>query len=277
MSDRFTLETLRAVMRGRPFHFFQKIGSTQDFAREWALSDPTLPGGNPGDRLAVVIAEEQTAGRGRQGRTWHSPPESSIMFSAILKPSLPPEKLSRVTMAGGVVVAESLFPTLRQAVKLKWPNDILIRGKKAGGVLSEAIWVGDTLCAVVLGIGLNMRIDLNYLNNQVRPSYPVTNVETELGRTMKRLDLLQLILSRLDHWAAHLDTVNLFETWRQRLSTLGQRVTVHTDLGHSSEASYGGVAESVDEFGALFVRLDDGELRRVLAADVSLTEIPEST
>ena len=274
MSDRFTLETLRAMMRNRPFHFFEKMGSTQDFAREWALSDPDLPGGKPGDRLAIVITEEQTAGRGRQGRKWHAPPESSIMFSAILKPELLPEKLSRVTMAGAVVVAEALFPTLQQAVKLKWSNDILIRGKKAGGILSEAIWHGDKLAAVILGVGLNMRVDLSQLDLM----YPVTNVEDELGRSMKRLDLLQLMLARLDFWAANLDTVNLLEAWRQRLSTLGQRVTVYTEPDKSPETpgpSYSGVAESVDEFGALFVRLDDGELRRIIAGDVGLAQARE--
>jgi BirA family biotin operon repressor/biotin-[acetyl-CoA-carboxylase] ligase len=271
MSDQLTMDALRAALSDRQFHFFRKISSTQDFAREWALSDPKLPGGQPGERLAVVITEQQTAGRGRQGRTWHSPPDSSIMFSAILKPDLPSEKLSRVTMAGATAVAEALFPTLRQTVTLKWPNDILINGKKAGGVLSEAIWLGDTLAAVILGVGLNIRVDLDQLDAEMPP----TNVEDELGRPVKRLDLLRLILLRLDHWAAHLDSDALFEAWKKRLSTLGQRVTVSPKLDTPTEvptSSYSGVAESVDEMGALLVRLDNNELRRVLAADVRLAE-----
>lgn len=269
-SDRFTLESVRASMRDRPFRFFETIGSTQDAARDWALSDPDLPGGQPGDHLAVVLTEEQTAGRGRQGRTWYSPPESSIMFSAILKPTLPPDKLPRVTMAGAVAVTEALLPTLQHRVRLKWPNDILIAGKKAGGVLTESIWEGDRLVAAILGVGLNIRVDFSKLDADNLGGM-VTNVEDEFGRSLRRLLLLQLILNRLDHWAAQLDSEQLFETWRGRLETLGQRVTVYPQADAASGASYSGVAESVDEFGALLVRLDDGELRRVVAADVGLT------
>lgn len=267
MSDQLTMDDLRAALGARQFHFFQKISSTQDFAREWALADPHLPGGQPGDRLAVVLTEQQTAGRGRQGRSWYSPPNSSIMFSAILKPDLPAEKLPRVTMAGATAVAEALFPTLQQAVKLKWPNDILINGKKAGGVLTEAIWLGDRLTAVILGVGLNIRVDLSQLD----PLYPATNMEDELGRSVKRLDLLKLILMRLDHWVARLDSDALFEAWQKRLGTLGQRVTVYPKR-ETASGEYTGLAESVDELGALFVRLDNNDVRRVLAADVGLAQ-----
>lgn len=275
MSDRFTQDSLRALLGDRPFRFFAQVTSTQDLAREWARErmlprERALARSNgddlTGKRVAVVIAEEQTAGRGRQGRGWHSPPESAIMFSAIIEPDLPPDKLPRITMAGAVAVAEAMFPRLQHNVTLKWPNDVLIRGKKVGGVLSEAVWDGDTLHAVLLGVGVNVRVDFA---GQEFAAH-ATNFETEVGRAHNRHDLLGLILARLDYWIARLDTDDLIAAWEKRLSTLGQPVTVSPRADMPDEARFSGTAEGVDEFGALMVRLADGELRRVLAGDVTL-------
>jgi BirA family biotin operon repressor/biotin-[acetyl-CoA-carboxylase] ligase len=271
MSDRFTTDTLRATLGLRPHKFFAQVASTQDLAREWALTDPGLPRGLPGERLAIVIAEEQTAGRGRQGRAWHSPPGGSVMFSAILTPDLAPERLPRVTMLGAVAVAETLEPLLAHRIALKWPNDVLIDGKKVCGILSEAIWLGDELQAVILGIGLNVRVD--FTGTDLAES--ATSVEPALGRAVDRLDLLNTLLARLDYWTGQLDSIYLFEAWRQRLGTLGQRVTVYPQPGVGAGLQtrpYRGIAESVDDTGALFVRTDDGNLRRVLAAEVGLAE-----
>lgn len=266
MSDRFTQESLQALLRDRPFRFEDQVTSTQDVARAWVLAgDVPSQGGVP-----VVIAEEQTAGRGRQGRTWHSPPQSAIMFSAIIRPDLPSEKLPRVTMAGTVAVAEAMFPRLQSAVALKWPNDILIRDKKVGGVLSEVVWEGDMLRAVLLGVGVNIRVDF-----AGQPfAEDATNFEAEVGRAHNRHDLLGLILARLDYWVARLDTEDLFGAWRKRLSTLGQPVTVTPQPDAGTGAAFSGVADAVDAFGALIVRLADGERRRVVAGDVTLNTPP---
>jgi BirA family biotin operon repressor/biotin-[acetyl-CoA-carboxylase] ligase len=192
------------------------------------------------------------------------------MFSAILNPALAPERLPRVTMLGAVAVAETLEPLLAHRIALKWPNDVLIDGKKVCGILSEAIWLGDELQAVILGIGLNVRVD--FTGTDLAES--ATSVEPALGRAVDRLDLLKTLLARLDYWAGQLDSVTLFEAWRQRLGALGQRVTVYpVGAGLALPAApYAGIAEAVDETGALFVRTDDGDLRRVLAAEVGLAE-----
>jgi BirA family biotin operon repressor/biotin-[acetyl-CoA-carboxylase] ligase len=268
MSDAFTLDALRQTLSGRPFRFYQQIGSTQDAAYEWALSDPTLPGDQPGQRVAVVITEEQTAGRGRQGRRWHSPPQSSVMISAILKPTLAPEQLPRVTMLGALAVADALRPLAGDALALKWPNDVLIGGKKVCGILAEATWIGDALAAVILGMGLNVRT--NFAGIELITS--ATSVEAALGRPVDRLDLLQSLLARIDHWAGVVDLPVLIETWRAALGTLGKPVRVYTEPHKEQSPFYGGIAEGVDDNGALLVRLETGELRRVLAADVGLSE-----
>lgn len=268
MTDRFTPNSLRAALGDRPFRFFDQAASTQDIAQEWALANPDLPAGKPGDQLAVVVAEEQTAGRGRQGRTWYSPPSSCILCSVILKPDLAPEDVTRATMVGAVGVAEALYPYLHETVTLKWPNDVLIRGKKAAGILTEAAWLGDELGAVVVGIGINIRVDFS----DADLIHPATSVEPEAGRAIDRHDLLAELLARLDYWAGQIASPLLLEAWRQRLGTLGKRVTVYTEPDRYPSPSFDGLAEAVDEHGALLVRLDDGEQRRVLAADVGLAE-----
>jgi BirA family biotin operon repressor/biotin-[acetyl-CoA-carboxylase] ligase len=268
MPDVFTLDTLRQTLGERPFRFFEQIGSTQDAAREWAQADPGLPGDRPGQRVAVVIAEEQTAGRGRQGRRWHAQPHSSIMFSAILKPRLVPEQLPRVTMLGALAVADSLRPLVGDDLALKWPNDVLIGRKKVCGILAETTWIGETPVAVILGIGLNVRT--NFAGIDLITS--ATSVEAALGRPVDRLDLLSTLLARIDHWGAVIDQPVLIDTWRASLATLGKRVRVYTEPHKEQSPFYSGIAEAVDDDGALLVRRASGEIRRVLAADVGLGE-----
>jgi BirA family biotin operon repressor/biotin-[acetyl-CoA-carboxylase] ligase len=268
MTDRFTPETLKETLGARPFQFFDRVGSTQDIAYDWAISDPDLPGGQPGETHAVVIAEEQTTGRGRLGRAWYSPPLSSIMFSVILKPDLTPAQLPRVTMLGALAVADTLRPLFGDDLALKWPNDVLIRGKKLCGILAEATWMGSDLTAVILGIGINVRVDFSGMDLIA----DATSIEAALGRPVNRQDLLQKLLARVDHWAARIGEPALVETWRTNLGTLGERVRVYTEPHQEQSPHYTALAESVDDNGALIVRLESGEQRRILAADVGLGE-----
>jgi BirA family biotin operon repressor/biotin-[acetyl-CoA-carboxylase] ligase len=260
MNDHFTHDSLRAALGTRPFRFYEQVGSTQDLAREWALSEPPAPEG------AVVIAEEQTAGRGRQGRPWYSPPASGILCSVILRPHLMPEQLQRLTMAIGIAVAETLSPFLPEIVTLKWPNDVLAQRKKIAGILTEAIWIDNRPVAVIAGIGINIRTDFS---GTEMASY-ATSLEAELGRPVDRHVILANLLGHVYTWSERVDDPSLLKTWHAWLSTLGKRVTIYPQPDRSN--AFQGVAESVDENGALFVRLDSGELRRVLAADVGLWE-----
>ncbi|WP_162909467.1 biotin--[acetyl-CoA-carboxylase] ligase [Aggregatilinea lenta] len=260
MSDRFTSDSLRMALGHRPFRFYEVTTSTQDKARAWAVDDPQLPGG------AVVIAEEQQKGRGRQGRQWLSPPESSIMCSIVLQPHIVPEQLPRVTMVGAVAVAETLGTILPDEVALKWPNDVLVHGRKICGILAEATWLGNRLNAVILGIGLNVRTDFTGTDLET----VATSVEQELGRAVDRHLILANLLHHVDSWVRRIEQPALFDTWQRQLNTLGKRVTVFPQQEEGQP--YEGVAESVDENGALMVRLESGTLRRVLAADVGLRE-----
>ncbi len=262
MTDRFTYDSLHHALGQHPFRFYERVASTQDLARDWALADPDLPAG------ALVIAEEQTAGRGRQGRAWRTLPGTALAFSMLLRPHVAPEQLPRVTMLGGVAVAATLAPLLGDALALKWPNDVLARGRKVCGILSEAVWEGDRLGPVVIGIGVNVRVDFSGTD---LAGY-ATSVETELGQPVSRHVILANLVGHLLDWSRRLHDPALVEAWRASLKTLGRRVTVYPQ--HDRGAPYEATAEDVDEVGALLVRLDGGERRRILAADVGLTESP---
>ncbi len=230
----------------RPFKFFPSITSTQNEALEW------LKNGAP--QGTVVIADEQTAGRGRMGRTWHTPAGVALAMSVILKPSTSGAK--HIFMAGGVAVAELLEGLDIPNISIKWANDVRIDGKKVSGILPEAIWEGDKLQGVVLGIGVNVRVD--FTNSELATI--ATSIETVLNRRCDRADLLTMLLARLDYWSNRLGSDELFQAWRSRLDTLGRVVTVDGITGTATDVTYEG---------ALVIQKSDGTTHTVIAGDIS--------
>ena len=160
-----------------------------------------------------------------------------------------------------------LAPLLPEgALALKWPNDVLVNGRKICGILTEATWIGDQLGPVILGIGLNVRAD--FAGTELEGV--ATSLEPELERPVDRHVLLANLLGHVFRQAARAGEPALIDDWRRWLGTLGRRVTVFPQVGDSE--AYQGIAEDVDDSGALFVRLDTGERRRIVAADVGLAE-----
>lgn len=241
---------------GRPYRYFAQVPSTQDIARAWALEGAAAG--------AIVIADEQTAGRGRLGRTWLAAPGSSLLLSIVLRPALPPEELGRVTLLGAVALAETLAGLGLQP-GIKWPNDVQLGGRKVAGILAEAVWVGDRLGAVALGIGVNVRRDA--LPPEALEAYRATTVEAALGHPCPRGALLGDLLAHLDAWMPRVREPILLETWTRYNVTLGRRVNVVA--GHEQ---FSGVAEALDSRCALLVRLDNGSLRPLLAGEVTLLD-----
>lgn len=233
--------------------FYQSIGSTNDVALDWLRE-----GGSAG---SVVIADEQTKGRGRLGRSWFAPPGSALMLSVLLKP--PVDDVGRVTMAGAVAIAELLEHLGAADVGIKWPNDVRLNGRKVCGVLPEAAWDGPHLLGVILGMGLNVRID--FAGSGLEDS--AISIEPALGHFINRLDALKFLLSRVDEWAARLGSHSLYAAWKRRLVTVGQPVTVNAVDGLVQ-----GRAEAVDEHGALLVRTGEGIVKRIVAGDIALGE-----
>lgn len=249
---------LQAALAPREVRFFEQTGSTNDIALEWLREGATAG--------SVVIADEQIKGRGRKGRIWHTPPGTALALSVILQPEA--ETLSQIGMLGAVTIGELCEMIGLKTVGVKWPNDVQIGGRKVSGVLPEAIWDGSRLVGVVLGMGVNVR--MNFEGTELAGL--ATSIEPELGTPVDRVDLLVELLTRVDYWAQNLGDAALFETWKRHLTTLGQGVSVETPDGLIC-----GMAEAVDALGALLVRTDDNVLHRIIAGDIALgsTGVPE--
>ncbi len=242
-------ETVRAALYPRPVRFYKRVDSTNDMALDW------LRQGAPSG--AVVIADEQVKGRGRVGRVWYTPPGTSLIVSIIMRPSL--QQISQLTMLGALAICELLESLGAQVVDIKWPNDVQLHGRKVSGVLPEVIWTGDEIEGAVLGMGINVRIDFGGTELADR----AISIEPALERPVNRLELLKFLLGRVDVWMPRLGTDRLYDEWRTRLRTIGQIVTVD-----SLEGVVHGMAEGVDQDGALLVRDRDGRFHRAIAGDI---------
>ena len=200
----------------------------------------------------VAVADHQTAGRGRRGRTWLAPPGASLLVSVLLRPQLPPGRAQLCTMAAGVALAEAVRQVADFAPDLKWPNDLVARDRKLAGLLAEAD--GD---ALVVGAGLNVQWD--EFPEEIAALATACNIEA--GRPVDRDEVLDAFLDRLGDRVA--DPEGTAARYRDRLSTLGRRVRVE-----QADGDLHGVARDLGPVGELLVERDDGELVAVHAGDV---------
>lgn len=249
----FNEENLMKRLYPRPVKFFASVESTQNVAFDW------LNTGAPSG--AVVVADEQVAGRGRHGRGWVTPPGTAIAMSVILHPAV--DALSQITMLGALAIAQTLDRLGVDGVAIKWPNDVQISGKKVSGVLPEAAWNGDSLRGVALGMGINVRVDFS----DTELAQTATSIETALGQAVSRVEVVAGVLARIDALLALPGADDIFVAWKSRLATMGQTVTV-MQAGDTLR----GIAEDVAPDGALLLRRDDGVLVRVMAGDVTLAQ-----
>ncbi len=214
---------------------------------------------------ALVIAEHQTAGRGRLGRAWKDEPGQSLLFSLVLRPTLPPNRLGLVTLAGGIAVAEAVAEwTDAVEPRIKWPNDVLLNGRKCCGMLLESS-VGGLDSFVVLGIGLNV-------NQGTFPdalAERATSLRLETGQLVPRAALLARLLARLEHWTDRLadgDERAVRQAFVSRMIGRGDPASVRFVGG---DGQLDGVIEGVDAGGALRFRTGDS-VRVLHAGDVTL-------
>lgn len=226
--------------------------STNDVAR--ALAVKGAPEGT------LVLAEQQTAGRGRLARRWLASPGACLIMSLILRPRIAPSDAFALTILAGNATARTIQAATGLPCQLKWPNDVLVQGRKLVGILCETSASGDQLDWAILGIGLNVNLD-----TAIYPEIAATatSVAQELGHTFPRLPLLARLLVELEADYFRLRREGLApirSEWRGRLATLGQWVSVE-------EGAHHGLAEDVDDGGALLVRQADGTLRRITAGD----------
>ncbi|MFN8378783.1 MAG: biotin--[acetyl-CoA-carboxylase] ligase [Anaerolineae bacterium] len=231
----------------REVRFFERIESTNDLGLDW------LQQGAPAG--ALIVADAQTDGRGRLGRTWYAPPGSALLFTMVF--TVPRELAVRSTMLGALAVAETLREMGVRGVGIKYPNDVQIARRKVCGVLAEAAWTDKV--GVALGIGINVRVDFTGTPLELT----ATSLETVLNRPVDRASLLKSIVARLDFWRARLGTDALPAAWRSYLNMLGEWVEVHTGT-----EVLRGIAADVGRDGSLILRDRHGTLRSVWAGDL---------
>jgi BirA family biotin operon repressor/biotin-[acetyl-CoA-carboxylase] ligase len=257
--DRVTPLELAPLLNGREIgrviHHHDSLPSTNDLAFRLANQ-----GAGHGE---VVIAEQQTAGKGRLGRTWASPPFVNLHFSVVLRPELPPHRAPELTLVAAVAAAEAIRAAEVPA-QIKWPNDLMFGNRKLGGILTELSSELDRIHFAVLGMGINVNSTAADLPPELAAG--AVSLREVLGKRLPRAALAVDLWGRLERW------INLHAeqgfgpvrvAWKELCGMLGQPVLIQT-----GKKQVCGIAEDIDESGALIVRDRAGAKERVVAGDV---------
>jgi BirA family biotin operon repressor/biotin-[acetyl-CoA-carboxylase] ligase len=257
LNEEITQESITSELTtsliGRKIYYYPQVGSTMEIAREKALKG-AIEG-------TLVITDEQVAGRGRLGRIWQSP-LGSIALSVILYPEI--FHLPQLNMLASLAVVNAIKGIAGVEANIKWPNDVLIKGKKVCGIIVESEIKNKRILYAIIGIGINVNLEVGCLGEM---PLPATSLADEYGRHLSRLELIRELLVEIERLYLSLkqDNDDVFRRWRDNLETLGRRVEVH-----DGDNIYKGVAEKVAEDGRLCLRLTDGSLKKVTAGDVTL-------
>lgn len=260
--DRLFTEEIRdglsTRLMGNNIIYGDSVPSTNDLARELAQK-----GAGEG---CLVVAEEQTGGKGRLGRGWNSPKYKGICFSLLLCPPVNPSEASQVTMLAAVSLGRAINSETGVPVGIKWPNDLLVNGKKICGILTELSAEMDRINHLVVGMGINVNQDVEDFPGELRNT--ATSLRIEKGGAVSRIRLLQACLGEFERWYRvwlEQGFAPVLAEWKEMSVSLNCPVRIHT-----LNKSWEGWAEDVDGDGALLLRLPDGSLQRLISGEVSL-------
>ncbi len=251
---------IRSHLKGLPvsgLRYFDSVPSTNDEALQWAEA-----GGADG---ALVVADEQTAGRGRLNRRWVTRPGAALALSLLLHPG--EQELGRLLLFSPLA-ALALHDALEQrwglGSQIKWPNDVLLAGRKVAGILVESAWLGSQLLGVVVGVGINIA------PSSVPPAgeliFPATSIEDQLGRPVDRLELMRALLEEMFAWRPRLGSPEFYQTWEDHLAYRGEWVQIQ-QLG---QPSLEGIVLGIAPGGNLRLQTEEGKEVNVAAGDVRL-------
>lgn len=243
---------------GRDIQVFEQTTSTNDVVEKLAR-DGVKEG-------VVVFAESQTKGRGRLGRVWQSPTRKGLWFSVLLRPKLRPQEATQLTVISSTALRRAIKTVTGLTADIKWPNDLLIGGKKVVGILTEMSAEVDRVRHIIIGIGVDVNQDANEFPAELRKI--ATSLKLEAGEEICRAELATEILRELDVDYARIGAGKFSEVadeWEAACVTIGKNVTVHTGV-----LKFRGRAEALDDDGALLVRTEHGLLERVIGGDVIL-------
>ena len=243
---------------GRDIQVFEQTTSTNDVIEKLAR-DGVKEG-------AVVFAESQSKGRGRLGRKWISPERKGLWFSILLRPDLRPQETTQLTVASATALRRAIESETGLKPEIKWPNDILIGGKKVAGILTELSAELDKVKHVILGIGVDVNLDAGELPAELKKT--ATSMKIETGKMISRAELAVAILRELDEDYAKVcagQFAAVADEWEKHCATIGRNVTVQI-----GDRKIGGRAESLDDAGALLLRTEHGRLEAITGGDVTL-------
>ncbi len=237
--------------------FHETVDSTNTLAKDMAARGS--------DEGTIVIAEEQTEGRGRMGRAWLSPGHSNLYLSLLLRPSMLPDQIFVLTMVMALATINGLEAVSGLVPKIKWPNDLYVGGRKLGGILTEFCVRDRAVEYVVLGLGLNVNWNPGEEQGVI---YSTTSVLKETGRKISRNSLLVAILMAFEDYYGHVldgDIAAFYDKWNERSMLLGKPVEIKT-----TDGSLFGIALRIDRKGALIIEDGDGREQAILSGDVSV-------
>jgi len=250
-------EGLRTKRFGKSIFFAREVGSTNEWAKQLAKL-----GAEEG---TVTIAETQTAGRGRLNREWFSP-HGGLWFSVVMRPQHSVAEAVKLVFVAGLAVAETLHGMYGLRVETKWPNDVLVGGKKVCGILTEMNAIGKTVNFAIAGIGVNANFSVKVFPEPLHET--ATSLVNELGRKVRLEELFKVLLEHLEmkyDLFTRGDSNRVLTEWKEYAHFIGHKVGVT-----SWNETFNGLALDIDHDGALILKLQDGEIKRVLVGDVTL-------
>ncbi|MCH5275093.1 MAG: biotin--[acetyl-CoA-carboxylase] ligase [Lachnospiraceae bacterium] len=248
---------LRTDWAGKNIEYHASLGSTN--VRAKAMAEEGAPEGT------LVVADEQTAGRGRRGRSWSSPAGKNLYFSLLLRPDFAPDKAPMLTLVMALAVHRAIEEVGGCRPDIKWPNDIVLNGKKVTGILTEMSLQSDYIDNVVIGVGVNVKAQ------EFSPEIAdkAVSLETELKKSISRALLLEKIMEYFEKdyalFLERMDLSLLMEHYNACLVNRNREVEVLEPAG-----AYKGIAEGINPKGELMVRLPDGEVKEIYAGEVSV-------
>jgi len=234
------------------------VESTNDLAMSLATKGGIGPG-------TVLVADQQTRGKGRLNRTWESPAGTNIYISLIIRPELEPKDTTMLTVLAAVAGALALQRSCDIPVSIKWPNDLVISSKKLGGILTEVRADPDRVALAVIGMGINVNMNSRGLPEVIRDI--ATSVRIETGKKHPRNEIIIQLLREFEQWYNILKKEGkkpLLDAWRQNSSTLGRKVNVVM-----RDFSWTGIAEDIDDNGMLILKMQSGERKTISSGDIS--------
>lgn len=249
-------KTLGKHRFGHTIHYHQAVSSTQLLARELA-EEGAIEG-------TVIVAEQQVKGKGRLGRLWHSPYGKGVWMSTILRPDTPIQLAPQLTLLTAVALTEAIRQTTALEVGIKWPNDILYKGKKLCGILLESVAEDQRLKYVIAGTGIDVNLSESDYDEELLSK--ATSLRIELGKPVDREKLIEAFMIRWEQLFRQYEQEGfevIAQLWGSYALSLGQRIRITT-----AQESYYAIPLKLTERGSIIVKLDDGEEREIFSAEM---------